>query len=64
MTLDKSNGCHDALSKKIDLHNYHNLRSKNKKGRYNPITAKLSSNELVISIKKGKNDFFFKSRKK
>lgn len=64
MPLDKSNGCQDALSKKLDLHNYHNLAPKNKKGRYNPITAKLSSNDLVVSCKKGKNDLLFKSRKK
>ena len=64
MPLDKSNGCQDALGKKLDLHNYHNLRPKNKKGKYNPFTSKLSSNDLVISCKKGKNDFFFKSRKK
>lgn len=64
MPLDKSNGCQDALSKKLDLHNHHNLRPKNKKGKYNPFTSKLSSNDLVISCKKGKNDFFFVSKKK
>ena len=51
MPLDKSNGCQDALGKKLDLHNYHNLRPKNKKGKYNPFTSKLSSNDLVISCK-------------
>ncbi len=64
MPLDKSNGCQDALGKKLDLHNYHNLRPKNKKGKYNPFTFKLSSNDLVISCKKGKNYFFFVSKKK
>ena len=57
MPLDKSNGCQDALSKKLDLHNHHNLRPKNKKGKYNPFTSKLSSNDLVISCKKA-NRFF------
>ena len=64
MPLVKTNGCYDALIKKIDPHNFHNLRPKDKKRRYNPLTAKLSSNDLVVSCKKGKNDFFFKSKKK
>ena len=55
MPLDKSNGCHDALQQKIDLQNYLNL-TPTRKGK---IDNQLSSNKLVVSIKKGKNKYLF-----
>jgi hypothetical protein len=65
MPLDKSNGCHDALTQKIDKHNYQSL-TPNRKGNKNIChhDTQLSSNDLVISVRKGKNDFLFVPRKK
>ena len=34
------NSSGNRLSRKLDLHNYHNLRATNKKGRYNKFTAR------------------------
>ena len=63
MPVDKSNGCGQALSRRLDMHRFTTLRAINRLGKIDKIRSTLSSNDLVVSCKKGRN-FFYERKKK
>lgn len=55
MPLDNTNSSSEFLRDKVDTSNYYNLRYAKKNGKKNKSDSFLDSNDLVISIKRGKN---------